>query len=471
MPNSGASRHTASVPNAAGSGHGTYGLDDLPLELVDLVFRHAGNLRDAKQTIIACACVSRLWRKLALPHLFSSLKVVNRADFYDFSTFLTTHPDLARHIRFLTLARLRRRGMMPMAELVIGPNISHSGLANIVARLPKLEELCLDEVFILDSEIDSASPPALLTPPHFRLKKLSISSCHGRVGRMQILSLRTLFNALTILPADVVDLSWLTIACDAGDVTFDGVRLPAATRRSNERLHVRDLILDKISSRSGWPPTQTTRVYDVFRQYLAPRCLRSFQAQRRKDLLSTRLDPTFEKHNRDALRVLGDLLEYAGGEALLHLSLPFSVGGIVEHPEDDPEHWRVLRLHKLQNLGSFSLLIDKPPDRPLPAGTPRIPLSTGCIAILTHVPTTLRSFTLVLWAQIHPGEIQYRLGLNLQALDEFFVARFSQLTEVEVVLPFNPMFGSSSAAVMDVMHHCNERRILQVRRWGRDRWT
>ncbi|KAI0331624.1 hypothetical protein GY45DRAFT_1321950 [Cubamyces sp. BRFM 1775] len=465
MPDSGTTQHIGA--NVAGSGRGTHGLDNLPLELVDLVFRHAASLNDAKKTIIACACVSRLWRKLSLPHLFSSLKVVNLHDFYDFSTFLATRPDLARHIQILTLARLRRYGMLPVAEAVLGPNISHSGLVNIAARLPKLRELHLDTVFILDSGIDPTSPTALL-PPHFRLKKLSMHSCCGRVGQMTLFPLTTLVDTLRILPADVVDLSWLTLACDAGDVTFDGVRLPAAPRWPNEGLQVSTLILDRIASRSSWPPIDTMRFYGVLRQVLAPQCIRSFQAQRRKDLHSTRPKPTFDKRNPNALCVLGELLEHAGGDALQHLSLPFSIGGVIEYPEDRPEHWRILRLHKCQSLQSFSLSIHKPPDHPPP--TPRILLSAGCIALLVHLPTTLRTFTLILWPQASPEEIEDQTTLNLQALDEFLVTRFPQLAEVEVLLHLNGTFDRSSEAVINAMQRCNERQILEVRRWGRA-WT
>ncbi|KAI0653178.1 hypothetical protein C8Q70DRAFT_650689 [Cubamyces menziesii] len=343
MPNNGTSQHTASGPNVADPGHRTHGLKtrtprDLPLEIVDLVFRHAADFQDAKRTIMACACVSRLWRELSIPHLFSSLKVVNLSDFDDFSAFLATHPDLARHIRILTLARPRRyRGMkLPIAEPVMGPNISHSGLADIVAKVPKLRELRLDNIFIVNSPIDPTSPTTLLPPPNFRLRKLSMHSCRGRVGPVTILTLPTLFDALTVLPADVVHLSWLTLACDAGDVTFDGIQLPT-TRLPGERLRISDLVLDRISSRStSWPPHKTTRFYDLLQQVLAPRCLRSFQAQRRMDLYSPYPESTFDKRNHDALRVLGDLLEYAGGKTLLHLSLPFSVGGIIQQPEGNP---------------------------------------------------------------------------------------------------------------------------------------
>ena len=229
--------------------------------------------------------------------------------------------------------RLRRYGGIPVAEAIVGPNISHTDLINIVTRLPRLQTLHLDNVFILHSTGDLTSPEALLPTAHLRLQKLLMSSCSGRVGPMAVLALPTLFDSLTIFPADVVDLSWLTIACDSGEVTFDGIQLPPATYQPNQTLNVRSLILDKISNR-GWSLSDTTRLYSMSRQALAPRCLTSFQAQRRKDLHVVQPKPTFDKRNPHALRVLGELLEHAGGDALLHLSLPFSIEG--ESPEDRP---------------------------------------------------------------------------------------------------------------------------------------
>ena len=69
-------------------------------ELVDVIFRYASQ---DKATISACALVSRDWRELALPHLFSDLKfrTRNARPLKHFQDFIDAHPHIARYVRKL----------------------------------------------------------------------------------------------------------------------------------------------------------------------------------------------------------------------------------------------------------------------------------------------------------------------------------------------------------------------------------
>ena len=103
-----------------------YGLDVLPPELVDFVFAHTSY---DKATISACALVSRSWRSLCIPHLFSSLTVIRHADITDLEHFLNANQHIAGCVRKLELNQLEP----PNAT------VSCVTVAELCAKLPGLQ--------------------------------------------------------------------------------------------------------------------------------------------------------------------------------------------------------------------------------------------------------------------------------------------------------------------------------------------
>ncbi|RDX51789.1 hypothetical protein OH76DRAFT_273240 [Lentinus brumalis] len=77
-------------------------LGDLPVEVFHQIL---ATLQDGREpdTIATCSLVSRRWRAVALPYLFSVITIREEADFEDFLDFVANAPHICRCIRTLTL--------------------------------------------------------------------------------------------------------------------------------------------------------------------------------------------------------------------------------------------------------------------------------------------------------------------------------------------------------------------------------
>ena len=278
-------------------------LGALPPELVDLVFEHT--LYD-KETIQACTLVSRSWRAVSAPHLFSSLTVVRQASFDDFDGFLIARPDIASCIRELELKQVPD-------DLDIGsPHaaVASAALAALSAKLPGLQVLRLRRMWISDSSLESPTSvgPAVQRP---RMKSLTLHDCSN--GSDSLISLRTLHGVLETFPADSVSLFYLTIADASDPDTQAGARW--------SQLHIEDLTFYHVHAQPV-----ALRLLDDLRQILAPHCLRSLRA---------RLENMYTR-NTVFLSVLSEFLIHIGGPQLRHLEFPFPVGSVIGPQEDDP---------------------------------------------------------------------------------------------------------------------------------------
>ncbi|KAJ8482626.1 hypothetical protein ONZ51_g5245 [Trametes cubensis] len=431
-----------------GEDHTSSNIDALPVELIDLVFQYASEHID---TTSACSLVSRTWREIALPHLFSWLTVERRDAFEDFRDFLERHPHITRCIRTLELAQISdstSRGSLSAVGL--------DSLTELVAKLPALQVLFLRGVFFVDPQHPDAS---ILTSPgtsHRQLKHLEIRDCFGHVkSDLPLIDLPTLIGILQTLPADSVTLSYENIvAIPPSD--------PRMTRmlRPSTRLHLREITLDSVEF-DDQRHDDMRHLYDALRQVLAPGYLHSFLS---RVGFGTYPDP-------ESMRAFGELV-HSTAETLQHLGLPFTVRHLVKASEHLPEHWRILNLHECHNLQSFTLSVHPPMLRTLAAarGTPYrqdVPLSTTCISILSHLPPTVRTFTLAICDEVAPAHIKNK-KMGLEALDEALLSaeRFPSLQLVEVTLRqrYHPeaSIHGCELAVREVMPKCDRKGILKV---------
>ncbi|KAI0323443.1 hypothetical protein GY45DRAFT_1439593 [Cubamyces sp. BRFM 1775] len=427
--------------------HTTTDFNVLPVELIDRVFQYASEDLD---TASACTLVSQSWRELALPHLFSWLTVARRTTFEDFRDFLDTHPHIARCIRTLELAQLS--DCTTRSTLWV---VSLDSLIELVAKLPVLRVLLLRGIFFLDPPPRDAFESTLTTPAalHKRLEHLEIHGCFDHVvSDALLIELPTLTGILQAFPANSITLSSV-------NVPTPGPRTTSILDPST-RLHVRELLLDGVDCKRQ-PNYDMAHLLTALREVLAPGCLQSFLS---RVGLDTRPDP-------GSMGAFGELV-HSTAETLQHLGLPFALRHLIKASEDKPEHWRRLNLHECHNLQSFTLPIYPPMLRTFASarGSPYrqdVPLSTTCIAILSHLPQTLRTFTLAICNEVAPAHIK-SAKMGLEALDGALLekGRFPALELVEVTLRqlYHPeaSLDGCERAVREVMPKCDGRGILEV---------
>ncbi|KAI1784826.1 hypothetical protein LXA43DRAFT_871783, partial [Ganoderma leucocontextum] len=58
-------------------------------------------LKDDKETLLSCSCVSRHWREVSIPWLFAKVNVLSAERFTGFLEFVDTHSHLGAHIKQL----------------------------------------------------------------------------------------------------------------------------------------------------------------------------------------------------------------------------------------------------------------------------------------------------------------------------------------------------------------------------------
>ncbi|KAH9888793.1 hypothetical protein C8Q73DRAFT_166287 [Cubamyces lactineus] len=406
------------------------GLSALPPELVDLVFEHT--LYD-KDSIRACTLVSRSWRAVSAPFLFSSLTVMRETSFDDFHDFLVTRPDIASCIRELELTQVPNGLDIGSPHAAVTP----TALAALSANLPALRVLRLHRMWITEP-LHGLSTPTNPVASRSRLKALTLHDCSNDSN--SLMSLRTLHAVLASFPSESVSLYWLTIV-DASD-------LSAGCRGS--QLHIENLTLYHIHA--------PTPLFQYFRQILVPHCLRSLQA---------RMENAFNR-DPDFLRVLSEFLIHVGGDQLRHLELPFVVGSVFAPEEDDPDHWRILQLQTCSELESVTFHLHVPLRRSF-TRTPRtvtsrhgVPISALLVAFLPHLPSSLRVYTLTSLDAYSLDHVQSKTILHLERLDDALVARFPMLAKVRIILRDSDWLAEYFQAILQVMPMCRQRGILDI---------
>ncbi|OJT02990.1 hypothetical protein TRAPUB_6469 [Trametes pubescens] len=339
------------------------GIYRLPIELLDLVLH---NLREDKPTILACSQVSRLWHEVALRHLFAFLKIASRSDFVEFRTFLHANADIARHVRKLELKRAQTSFMghyKPQDKL---PAIGRAELRDLVAPLPRLQELHLHELYLIDSP--TPAPTVTDDLPDRTLEKLTFERCRARApGRNTPLA--TILNLVSVFAS-------------VGTLELVSMRTPSfMPSRLIRTVRVRTVVTRDISL----PNNSVTELYTALRGSLVPGYLRSLD-------LGCAGDPTARYPGS-----FGQLVHSAARRALhIHILLFMSIPlGRLEH---EPRYWHKLNLHACTSLRSLALEISVPPVRPGAdtMHTPHVPLARVCVALLTHIPPTVRILTLKL---------------------------------------------------------------------------
>ncbi|KAI0654036.1 hypothetical protein C8Q70DRAFT_542399 [Cubamyces menziesii] len=416
-------------------------LDTLPPEIQHLIFRCAS---DDKPTILACSLVSSSWRDMSLPHLFSSLKVKRSSSHDDFNDFLAVHPHLARYVHELEL------GYLPMhfpglPHTTIRPTLTPVKLSAITTKLPRLQALVLRSIWLADganAEGDSTAHPFVIPR---KLKRLTINECSVRRDRP--LPLRVLFSILTAYPAREILLLFLSLDCE---VPFlPNIQRASVAAQSANTLEVESLVVKRVFS-EDWRNLEA-RLYDGFRQVLAPGCLRSLRAH-----------ATIHGRAPDAFHTLGSFIDHAGREALHHLELPFGIGLEVGLPESRPEYWRVLHLDRCRNLKSLRVTVTLPTSAFRSAlQPPEMPLTTACIALIANLPSTLRTLELALW-YVDAARVNDRKWLDLGELDEALLTHFSSLEKVKVVLCACGGWVECTQLALETMVKCRQRGILDV---------
>ncbi|KAH9889082.1 hypothetical protein C8Q73DRAFT_794062 [Cubamyces lactineus] len=416
----------------------------LPVELIHAILEHASH---EKATLSACALVSHTWCDLSRPHLFSSLAIASQGTFDEFGEFLNSHPDVARYVRRLELRHLP-------GSLIFGnshANVAIDALDTLITELPELQVLHLRELWFKDTTRDSACTPNPSTPLRRRLKKLVLNYCAS--DKNCPLLLQTLHDIVQTFPADAVCLYNLFIA----DVQSTRPEHPDTSSAHSTRLCIHSITIDRIHT-LRFPIHDVSILHAALRRLLAPQCLHTFRAR-----------SGIDRRNPESLRVFGEFINESGGVALRHLAIPFVIGQVIYPSDDQPDYWRALCLNKCPHLESFTFSIHVPLIRTRAVAIraqdpPRVPVSAVLVAILSHLPSALRTLSLVLYNVGVPARIQNQETMALERLDAAIAERFRSLVKLHITL-----HGRKPAEVEECVHvfeevmpECRRKGILDV---------
>lgn len=425
------------------------GIHTLPVELLDLVFQ---SLWDGKRSVFAFSRVSRLWREVARPHLFASLRITFRFDFVDFDAFLRAHANIAQHLRKLQLKHVVTLWMRngKLADRFSG--VGRAQLRDLVASLPHLRELHLYRLCAMS--LPNTAPDAPNPLPTHKLEKLTIDHCDALDTNF---TLATLLNIVSLFASiDTLELVSLRLST----APHDFARVIHTV--SVGALVITDVFLP--------PQFEAGSLYHLLRKSLAPSCLRSLEIEclrsKQPELWpGNRVTDRVAREPR-GLRSFGQLVEIAACYAR-HISLPFRVSSPVELGEDDPgaqlmlrrsvtrhvptdvptEHWRVLNLHACTSLTSLTLEVTVPPTHSLesPWDIPHVPLADVCIALLANIPATVQVLIIKLSGANERAAVCSARTLGLGALDAALAERYGHLERVQVTL------GTVTSTVVDCL--------------------
>lgn len=255
--------------------------------------------------MLACSRVSRLWREVALPHLFASLRVARSHSFDDLQDFTNTNADLARAVRKLQLTSSQDQPSL-FSQPVL-PLLDRIGLGRIVATLPRLQEIHLNMVHFVDPSLAPGLPD--IHPPTRRLKKLTIEYCCSPDDRH---TLPMIFNLASIF----VSIDTLVLS------DFPVVSIPLDPADLIRPLNVGTIV----SRRLVVGQMGSDLLYHALHKALTPGCLRSLQLGG--------LPWIWTGRQPAALHSFGQLVRHAAQNAH-RIDIPFAVCSPVQLVEDD----------------------------------------------------------------------------------------------------------------------------------------
>ncbi|KAJ8494430.1 hypothetical protein ONZ51_g2319 [Trametes cubensis] len=430
------------------------GFHSLPIEILDTVFKHA-----PKTTLLTSSRVSRLWRDFALPHLFASIRVARETSYDDFFDFLHARPKFVRYIRSLKLIS---------TSLYFGPHptIDPPFLHMLVEKLPRLQELSLEQIGInlsaspsTDTPVqDMAGPPRTRRPDGaFKLKQLSINRCifNGSRSYYDGCDLYTLFTVLHMLPTNSIHVIGMWVGMpDSFDRNHPRIRCLSPLDISSLSLE------DSHLSFTNYTPIQAhlerdALFCDALRQMLTP-----------QQLHTLRLGIELVDRSKTRVDALGKLLRHAVNRDLRDFALPFKIQYPIDAQEEDAgaDFWRLLRLECFPELETFgiSLNLPSPGMQPAHGGVPRAHFSAVCIAIMSHLPRTLRILELTLWGVKELSQLKNTWAIDPGRIDDALQEYFPSLAKFRVVFRSRYYLLEFATFFWKAMPKSKARGILEV---------
>ncbi|KAI1782839.1 hypothetical protein LXA43DRAFT_386584 [Ganoderma leucocontextum] len=150
-------------------------LNAIPPEIYYCIFEL---LKDDKETLSSCSCVSRHWREVSIPWLFAKVSVLSAERFTGFLEFVDTHSHLGAHIKQLGFHGHSGPSKPPRPHPPISEDSLRTILSSAVSGLPSLRSLSLCELRLAsDADRPSTLQPVDLeseTQSNRHLRKLSI---------------------------------------------------------------------------------------------------------------------------------------------------------------------------------------------------------------------------------------------------------------------------------------------------------
>ncbi|KAI0716460.1 hypothetical protein C8Q76DRAFT_407700 [Earliella scabrosa] len=344
----------------------------VPFDVIECILSHARQMVD-RQTFFAWATVSRAWRELCLPHLFSSLRI-RTARLESFATFLTASPHIGRHVKNLVVYGPPTIASRMPWQLFVSLRVSpDSHLVRALSHLPALRTLRCQDIWFLRPE-DSlpfiTDQPIFPTP--FKLHRLVLHRCWVPTQHRSSFA-----SVLTAFDTDIIEVMEASFQRGLMRPMPQSDFLP---RASPPLITCRSLLLRPLQDSEGHSLT-----VDAFRRTLLPGGLRTL---------------TVDCWTWPHVQLVGGLLR----ECCSNLEeLNLDVFNIMLAMREDVEHvteWVALKLTSCPQLRSLSFVI--------PFGNYRA-IDTGrfsCTALaelLSHAPPTLQTVDLRL---VRLGEAQ-----------------------------------------------------------------
>ena len=97
------------------------------------------------------------------------------------------------------------------------------------------------------------------------------------------------------------------------------------------------------------------------------------------------------------------------------------------------DFWRLLRLEHFPELETFGISLKLPGMQPVHRGAPRALFSAVCIAIMSHLPRTLRTLELTLWEVKELSQLKNAWAIDPGCLDDALQEYFPSLAKFRVV--------------------------------------
>ncbi|KAH9940474.1 uncharacterized protein BXZ73DRAFT_98903 [Epithele typhae] len=446
----------------------------LPVELLDAVLAlFAPSTPADRATLAACTLVSRTWRAFARPRLHARARIARPADFADVPRRLRADPQLAGMVRSLELAPARdasapllgfggmwalpapvpegrgrgtRMGAYEVVEQAYfarrmgacgSPRLDLATLAEIVACLPRLQELSLVGLAMVGpppsrspspapspssaEESTSTATPAPATPGPFPLRKLTIARCQ-MPGHGPRLSAWCGLELLALFPAQTAHIAGTEISGDAPTALLPSPPPPA----------IRDFAL---SWENSYMPANAASVSGLLAH------------------LAATLDPaTLERLTLASgwkiasvfLPALGALVRAAAVPNVRRLDLGLVLGPVADRGEDRAEYWEPLNLRECGRMEAFTVTMKMPSERQ--ASTARIPLAAACAALVSQLPRGTREVIVKLRGVEKLSQLLDVRSLNLSLLDDV-LANMEAFPELEKVT-IEVEDGTRTAAVI-----------------------